>query len=463
MIKCGKIIIFALTYVLCCFQTGSVLANDKIDNYESYSDIPKALHKTYLNANTNKEQYIKRNVTMFDQLSKNMKYIDSNFIYARKEELVREARKRQRSSILNYDDNLDGVVSIVEIKQWMISNGTDASSKRFQINLDSTIKKLQKYDLNNDQLISNDEMIVLDERTELRIKEQVSNKYIHYLDIDPNKDGRLTTVEYSILITKVFNTLDINEDMILSSDEISKFRKDLRSQQARARNMMGRDNNLKNTNLDENSKISRVVADFKRIDAALATFRDMYDAYPGDMPNAYKRLPNCNVDNCGSGDGNGIVGKGTLEKIDLFKDERHLFWVHLNKSNLLSGYDTSKKIKKINEAYPTSALGGVFQVYLHNGTKPLPYSFKGSKARKGLYALLTNDASGDIKSKNSHFLTANQAALIDRKLDDGLPLTGAVIAAGSDKCIKKAESSLVYANANANDKKPCLSLYVRMQ
>jgi prepilin-type N-terminal cleavage/methylation domain-containing protein len=69
---------------------------------------------------------------------------------------------------------------------------------------------------------------------------------------------------------------------------------------------------LKGQQLIGNAKVTAQVAQFKAIDAATSTFKDMYAALPGDILTPTTRLPNCAAAPCnvtGGGDGNiGPVG-----------------------------------------------------------------------------------------------------------------------------------------------------------
>ena len=60
---------------------------------------------------------------------------------------------------------------------------------------------------------------------------------------------------------------------------------------------------------------------------------------------------------------------------------------------------------------------------------------------------------------NAHILTSYQARMIDRKLDDGDPLTGSVIAAGKLECLNTEEGHMTYKN----NSEPCFSLYIQLR
>ena len=69
---------------------------------------------------------------------------------------------------------------------------------------------------------------------------------------------------------------------------------------------------LKGQELIENARVTATIAQVKSYEAATSTFRDRFDALPGDMPSASTRIAGCNT-NCNPGTaagqgGNSIVG-----------------------------------------------------------------------------------------------------------------------------------------------------------
>src|SRR5690349_8212917 len=77
---------------------------------------------------------------------------------------------------------------------------------------------------------------------------------------------------------------------------------------------------LKGQQLITNAKVTAQVAQVKSIDAATSSFKDMYNALPGDITNAANRLPNCGAapaaapcNQAGGGDGliGAVAGGGT--------------------------------------------------------------------------------------------------------------------------------------------------------
>lgn len=214
----------------------------------------------------------------------------------------------------------------------------------------------------------------------------------------------------------------------------------------------------------ENKKITETVRQIKSFTAALTTFRDTFNAIPGDMSRAQVRLPHCNPELCPPlpENGNGGVGDSTAKKIELFQNERHLFWIQLANTNLLGGIDNTLNAERAwGSAFPASPLGGGFQIYTGDGSQ-FPVTSEFTPNAQGLYVVLTNSLNGDFSEPDAHFLTPVQAAQLDRRIDDGQPLTGSIIAVGDPACLKNRNGVLQYNEEDASDKK-CLSLYIRLQ
>ncbi len=179
---------------------------------------------------------------------------------------------------------------------------------------------------------------------------------------------------------------------------------------------------LKGQEMIANAQVSATVAQAKGIDAATSTFRDMYDALPGDINNPTVRLPNCTGTCANNGDGNArLAGNpGTVATENLW------FWAHLNAADLLSGVDNSGNTVW-GQGLPSAKAGGGFTVgYTNDGTLP-----NGSGTGRGGHWLTIQGITG---TPGSAALTASEAARMDRKMDDGASDTGSVIASDTGSC-----------------------------
>ena len=180
---------------------------------------------------------------------------------------------------------------------------------------------------------------------------------------------------------------------------------------------------LKGQEMIANAQVSATVAQVKGIDAATSTFRDMYDALPGDINNPAVRLPNCAGTCATVGDGNGQLanGPGTIA------GENLTYWAHLNAADLVTGVDNSGTTVW-GQGLPSAKAGGGMTVgYTNNGTLP---NNPAGVGRGGHWITIQ----GLPGTPGSPALTASEAARMDRKMDDGASDTGSVIASDNGAC-----------------------------
>ena len=224
---------------------------------------------------------------------------------------------------------------------------------------------------------------------------------------------------------------------------------------------------LKGQELLENARLTSTIAQIKSYDAAVTAFRDIYGALPGDLPNAGDKIAGCNA-NCtpmapdtnGRGAGDGIVGGlsgdgsiiSTQNPPATVESEGWLMWVHLLKANLVSGVTDTGIHEVVSRRFgvtePAAKIGGGF--WAENGRNSWGAT---TIDMYGLTLVLDTEAArnlSDISSDavpNSGVMLPSRAAQLDRKIDDGQPLTGTVKAIGNQNgfCIatddKYAESA----------------------
>lgn len=210
---------------------------------------------------------------------------------------------------------------------------------------------------------------------------------------------------------------------------------------------------LKGQELMENARVTSTVAQVKSYEAAITTFRDAYNAMPGDMPNTINRLPGCTAacePVAGAGNaGNGIVGPagwgagGFIAQITAAQAgaapaavaaETQLFWVHLLKADLIAGV-TDSPLRAggqlaWGDSHPAGRIGGGFVAGFGDGSRGPgnPGALPGVTG--AVVALVQNIGvtPGIVAGQNP--LTPARAAQIDRRIDDGRPGTGYVQAYG---------------------------------
>ena len=166
---------------------------------------------------------------------------------------------------------------------------------------------------------------------------------------------------------------------------------------------------LKGQEMIANAQVNSTIAQIRAVDAATSTFRDIYDAFPGDMLNPQARLPNCTAAPCNvAGDGDSrleVLPLGTAGT------EETGFFEHLEAADLLAGINNASFLDADingNEMRPGFTTGAAALGALANPLQGHYISIvqSGTDAAPGLESI--------------------DAARIDRKLDDGDPATGSV-------------------------------------
>jgi prepilin-type N-terminal cleavage/methylation domain-containing protein len=236
---------------------------------------------------------------------------------------------------------------------------------------------------------------------------------------------------------------------------------------------------LKGQELMMNARITATVAQVKSYSAAVTTFKDMYQATPGDMLNAGTRLVGCPPAGTGVGcnpkvtgtanadAGDGIVGDGAWSTGGTFaaptttktggtggagdvSGETYLFWSHLLLANLIGGITTDGLNTATPFAFdvtqPSAKIGGGFIVGYDTGVVPKMVTFQpANTGLSGTILAQVSDPKAALPSVSGQMpLAPLRAAQIDRKMDDGRPATGYVQAYGIDASCFTLATSLVY-------------------
>ncbi len=186
------------------------------------------------------------------------------------------------------------------------------------------------------------------------------------------------------------------------------------------------------------AKIRSVVADVSKYRTAVESFRQQYNAYPGDISNAFSFFgSDCGTDAAAPTGCNGD-GDGSIEGLE----EGYRAWQHLalagNIDSSFTGVVGSGCAPGIN--VPSSSLGlsagfgfekNTSTQYVTNRPSFVSLLFVGANASN----LCTGAA-----------LTTNEAYEVDLKIDDGNPTIGEAVATGAS-CI--SGNDFDYAQAGA--------------
>ena len=160
---------------------------------------------------------------------------------------------------------------------------------------------------------------------------------------------------------------------------------------------------LKGQEMISNARVTSTVAQIKAIDAAQNTFFDIYDALPGDMLAANTRISGV----VNSGDGNRRINNWPLGTAST---EAQFFFEHLEGAGLVSGVN-------LTTGYMDGSVSGT---EIRAGTFPGGALQQNPNASSGLYVTIVPKGANIGPA-----LTANEAARIDRKVDDGRANSGA--------------------------------------
>lgn len=218
---------------------------------------------------------------------------------------------------------------------------------------------------------------------------------------------------------------------------------------------------LKGQELIANAQITATSSQVKAIEAAMTTFRDSYDAVPGDMAAPGNRLPNCVAVPCTqAGNGDNRVNSVAPGAVQVTTNENATFWTHLAAADMIGGVSsTSTVVTGWGGQLPAAEVGGGFTVGFAGNAGAVVAPAGNLVA--GHYLALQFAPNTAIGAAAGLSLSPTQAARIDRKLDDGVPDTGGTIAAGTAAaagCWNGAPAAYVEANTGI-----LCSLYTRVQ
>jgi prepilin-type N-terminal cleavage/methylation domain-containing protein len=192
---------------------------------------------------------------------------------------------------------------------------------------------------------------------------------------------------------------------------------------------------LKGQELINNARISSQVTQFKGIEVAVNTFREKYSGMPGDILTPATRVPNCTGACNNDGNANGRIDEVLIGAAMATADnENSAAFAQLVQSDMLAGtIDPSAPVA-------TASAVGVNLIEAKFGGANLRLGYHpggllaGSTAAAGTpgghYVALSTQLAGAITNADTN-LTPNEADRIDTKVDDGVAVTGSVLAIGA--------------------------------
>ena len=239
---------------------------------------------------------------------------------------------------------------------------------------------------------------------------------------------------------------------------------------------------LKGQELMENARVTATISQVKAYEAAVTTFRDSYAAIPGDMVASGTRIPGCTVAICthtaAAGGGNGIVGSPTWATTwaaqvtaaangagDTVALETQMFWTHMLLADLISGI-TNAPLRtngqlSFGESHPAAKIGGGYVVGFGSGAITPGSIGPANSGPSGLVVAVVQSiitTPGIVIGQQP--MTPARAAQIDRRIDDGNPITGYVQSYGTQASCSVSAANPIYLESQTT--KDC-GLVMRIQ
>jgi len=154
-------------------------------------------------------------------------------------------------------------------------------------------------------------------------------------------------------------------------------------------------------NLIETARVQALVAQQSAVTAALLAFQDRFRAWPGDYGNTQATI-HCEGAPCPGGNDNGLIETGA-------RNEDIIAWTQLSAAGFLTEH---YRMESPDTALPSPANTprNVFGGYLHIGSDALWGS--------------SRNAANRLNAKAGNHVPVEVLAEIDRRIDDGRPLTG---------------------------------------
>jgi prepilin-type N-terminal cleavage/methylation domain-containing protein len=189
------------------------------------------------------------------------------------------------------------------------------------------------------------------------------------------------------------------------------------------------------------ARLQSVVKDFKKYQTAIRAFELQYDAVPGDMADAedyWGSVSNCGSTNPGAGtgtqtcDGDGDGAIDYYQVSSVLTDsplEQWRAWEHLQNAGILPGSLTG--IATDGDLAHAVNVGNVPGLNVPEGAVKGSLFFLNGSTSKPSMVFGSFEGAAPFKWYNT-VLSPMDARAVDKKMDDGVALTGKLIGAGSN-------------------------------
>jgi len=178
---------------------------------------------------------------------------------------------------------------------------------------------------------------------------------------------------------------------------------------------------LKGQEIVDNARVKSQVSQIDGIKAAIATFVDEYNSFPGDDANASTQIGTLTAAN-GNGDGfvSNAVNTPVVDNAASGATELNWVWYHLQEAGLISGVPLGNPVAASNTFSNQGKLSSSFLYFAD-------FSWAGPTAASNkMIRIQGNNSTTVAPTPAVRVADANQ---IDSKYDDGAPATGNILAA----------------------------------
>lgn len=193
------------------------------------------------------------------------------------------------------------------------------------------------------------------------------------------------------------------------------------------------------------AQVRSQISQLEKFKTAMNTFRGKYGYLPGDIPAATAAQFSLTTrsGNRGDGDGNGILettGGGGIGNM-VAAGETGMFWVDLSSAGLIAGGfnsanagSTNVSASQLPSYLPTASVGGGNYVYVYSGGGWNSSAWISNNINYFGISSLSGTINPGWPISTSNVMAVSQAYNIDKKIDDGLPQTGKVLAVYAGGC-----------------------------
>ncbi len=220
---------------------------------------------------------------------------------------------------------------------------------------------------------------------------------------------------------------------------------------------------VKGQEVINNARATAMIAQVKSMKSAISSFNSTYGSYPGDIVNV--ALLSCGNCVAGTGERRIIIGQTSAEAgtpnpawdtVTSADDETETFqfWRQLAVTELVTDVIVGSDVNAFGSSHPETRMGGGYDAFFDTDFRPNALNI----GVMGHFLRASFGAIGDVWTRGvtSPFM----ASSMDRKIDDGLPYAGLMMAAGTNCAPTGAGVTAASDYSRTNENEVC-TLYFK--